>query len=116
MFGNEFNLLIDGMITLCGFLLLKNMLQMKRSGKLEKGFMLGKNFEVSTAKDPEGFIRYMYVKTVVLSVLLMATGVFQIVADLTGMFGFVAGITSFVLFGLLIVYAFFAHRAHKLYL
>ncbi|MBE5846528.1 MAG: hypothetical protein E7300_02490 [Lachnospiraceae bacterium] len=116
MIGNEFNLLIDGMITLAGFLLCRNMMQMKKSGKLEKGFMLGKNFDISNPKDPEGFIRYMYLKTIVLSVLLMATGAFQIIADYTGRFGLVSGVTSFVLFGLIIVYAFFARRAQKLYL
>ncbi|MCR4704752.1 MAG: hypothetical protein K5641_01685 [Lachnospiraceae bacterium] len=116
MIGNDINLLIDIMIILTGVFLLKNILTMKKTGRLERGFMLGKNMDISNPKDPEGFIRYMYVKTIVLSVLVIFTGAFQIFADYTGEFHMIAGATSFALFGLLILYAVFARRAQNKYL
>ena len=87
-----------------------------KTGKLENGFMISKSIDVSQAKDPAGYIAYMYVKTIVVCALVVLLGIFQMISDYTEGFGIIPAITSAVILVVLIVYGIAAVRAQKKYL
>lgn len=116
MIGKEFSLLVDAMIIGVGIYQFFSMMRMKKTGKLESGFMISKSIDITTAKDPAGYIAYMYMKTIVVCALVVILGIFQLISDYTEGFGVLPAISSVIILVVLIIYGIASVKAQKKYL
>lgn len=64
---------MDILIALSGAYLIYVSIQMKRTGEISSA-IVGKGYDVKKAKDPKGFIEYMYVKSIVMGGVVMLSG------------------------------------------
>ncbi len=64
---------MDILIVLSGAYLIYSSVQMKRTGEIST-LIVGKRYDLKKAKDLNGFIEYMYLKSIIMGVVVMAGG------------------------------------------
>ena len=64
---------MDMLIVISGAYLIYISVRMKRTGEINSA-IVGKNIDTKKARDPEGYIAYMYLKSIVMGVIVMAGG------------------------------------------
>lgn len=64
---------MDILIILSGAYLVYSSVQMKRTGEISS-LIVGKGFDLKKAKDLKGYIDYMYLKSIIMGVVVMAGG------------------------------------------
>ena len=74
---NIFDLLIGA----SGVYLIYTALTMKKTGEIKAGVLVSKEMDAGRIKDKDGFINYMYVKTMILGVLSIAYGLAGIIDE-----------------------------------
>lgn len=70
--GDAFGFM-DLLIVFCGIYLIYISVQMKRTGEISSA-LLGKGYDPKKAKDPKGYIDYMYPKSIVMGLAVMLSG------------------------------------------
>lgn len=70
--GSTFGFM-DILIALSGAYLVYVSIQMKRTGEISSA-IVGKGCDIKKAKDPKGFIEYMYLKSIIMGVIVMLSG------------------------------------------
>lgn len=66
---------MDILIILSGAYLIYMAIQMKRTGEVTNNAMIGKNVDVKKAKDPKGYIEYMYPRAIIVGILIVISGI-----------------------------------------
>ncbi|MBO5030373.1 MAG: hypothetical protein J6D08_00570 [Lachnospiraceae bacterium] len=69
----SFGMILDLLIMACGVYIVYWAVQMKSTNKIPQ-MLVGKEFPVDRAKDPEGFIRFTFPFTLVTGIVLLAAG------------------------------------------
>lgn len=64
---------MDILIVFCGIYLIYTSVQMKRTGEISSA-IVGKGYDPKKAKDPKGYIDYMYPKTIIMGVAVILSG------------------------------------------
>ena len=67
--GNTFGFM-DILIMFSGAYLIYSAVQMKRTGEISTS-LVGKGCDLKKAKDPQGYIEYMYMKSVIMGVVVI---------------------------------------------
>lgn len=70
--SNSFGFM-DILIVLSGAYLIYSSVQMKRTGEVSSA-IVGNGYDLKKAKDPQGYIDYMYLKSIIMGVVVMAGG------------------------------------------
>lgn len=65
---------MDLIIVVSGAYLIYAAVQMKRTGEIAGSVIIGKGYDVKKAKDPQGFIDYMYLKSILMGVCVILSG------------------------------------------
>ena len=116
---STFNI-FDIIVTLAGLYMAFNGIMMKSKGKINTGIVLSKNVTPDQIKDKEGFIKYMWLKLVVVGLLVAASGIFNMtiatVAGMTDTVIIIQLIVNFVFFALLVIYGMIVVKAQKQYI
>ena len=81
--GSSF-LFFDILIIGCGFYLMYVAYNMKKTGEINNTVIVGKNCDVSKAKDKQGFIDYMYMKSIIMGAIIAIGGAFDFVNEKLG--------------------------------
>lgn len=71
---------MDILIVFCGAYLIYISVQMKRTGEINSS-IVGKRIDMKKAKDPQGYIDYMYLKTIIMGIIVMASGALNYLND-----------------------------------
>lgn len=66
---------MDMLIMFSGVYLIYVSIQMKRTGEITSSAIIGKGYDPKKAKDPQGFIEYMYMKSILMGVCIILSGV-----------------------------------------
>lgn len=106
---------MDILIMFCGAYLIYSSIQMKRTGEISS-VLIGKGYDVKKAKDPEGYIEYMYLKSVILGVIVIAGGAIDFLNDRYWNIPNLNLIVSGIFLLILIVFCKIALDAQKKYL
>lgn len=64
---------MDILIIFTGAYLIYAALQMKRTGEISTS-LVGKGFDLKKAKDPKGYIEYMYLKSIIMGIAVIIGG------------------------------------------
>lgn len=70
--GSTFSFM-DILIIFSGGYLIYSSVQMKRTGEVSSA-LVGKGYDLKKAKDPKGYIEYMYLKSIIMGVIVMIGG------------------------------------------
>lgn len=71
---------MDLLVAFCGVYLIYAAVQMKRTGEISST-LVGKGYDPKKARDPKGYIDYMYPKTIVMGVAVILSGGLNYVND-----------------------------------
>lgn len=109
-------MIFDVLILLSGIYLIYTAWEMKSSGKVQEA-LVSKNVNLRTARDPKGFIDYMFVKTVIIGVAAALCGGFSLYNDYFAKGYDVLQIAAMAIyFVVLLIYGFFITKAQKKFL
>lgn len=64
---------MDILIALCGVYLIYTSVQMKRTGEISSA-IVGKGYDPKKAKDPKGYIDYMYPRSIIMGAVVVLSG------------------------------------------
>ena len=64
---------MDIIIALSGAYLIYSSVQMKRTGEISAA-LVGKGYDLKKARDLQGYIEYMYLKSILMGVVVMVSG------------------------------------------
>ncbi|MDE6951809.1 MAG: hypothetical protein K2P64_12980 [Lachnospiraceae bacterium] len=106
---------MDIIIMLGGVYLIYASVQMKRTGEISSA-IVGKGYDPKKAKDPKGFIEYMYLKSILMGVLVIASGVSNYLNDKYWNIPSFSLIVCGIFFALIVVYGKITVDAQKKYL
>lgn len=112
----EMGLMMDAFIAIMGGYFIYKALEMKRTGSLAKGIMVSKDFDLSKARDVEGFIGYMFPKTVAVGICAVICGIVGIINDMYGGLTMVQLALTGVFFAIVVVFGYLAVKAQKKFL
>ena len=112
----EMGLMLDAFIAIMGGYFIYKAVEMKRTGSLAKGIMVSKDFDLSKARDVEGFIWFMFPKTVVVGACAVICGIVGIINDLYGGLAMVQLALTGVFFAVVVVFGYLAVKAQKKFL
>lgn len=73
---------MDIIIVIGGLYLVYMAVQMKRTGEITNNSMIGRGVDLKKAKDPKGYIDYMYPRAVVVGILVAVSGVVDYLNEL----------------------------------
>ena len=107
---------MDILIVFCGAYLVYASVQMKRTGEITSSAIIGKGYDPKKAKDPKGFIEYMYLKSIVMGVLVMVSGALDYMNDLYWNLPYFGIIMCVVFLIMIIIYCKISMDAQKKYL
>lgn len=107
---------MDILIILGGIYLIYVSVQMKRTGEISNSAIIGKGYDVKKAKDPQGFIEYMYMKSILLGVLITGSGILDYINELYWKLPYMGLIICGVFLVILIIYCKISLDAQKKYL
>jgi hypothetical protein len=108
--------IFDIIIILCGLYLLYSTVNMKKKGVVTNSALVGKGIDLSKAKDMPGYIKAMYGKSMVMSIVTILCGALSLGNDSFWDKGIIDLISTLVFVLVIIVYAVFAVNAQKVYL
>lgn len=109
------SMFFDLLIMACGVYMAYWALQMKREHKIPE-MLVGKNFKLERAKDPDGFIKYTFPYTLGTGVILFAAGFILSLGLFTETFPLFDTLISLGLVVLIILYGVVLMKAQKWYL
>ena len=66
---------MDMLIMCSGAYLIYASVQMKRTGEITSSAIIGKGYDPKKAKDPQGFNDYMYLKSILMGVCVILSGI-----------------------------------------
>ena len=110
------DLLLDMFMAFFGSYLMYAAVNMKRTGEIAKGVIVGKNVDLAKATDIPGFIRYMYGKTLAIGFCALVCGLVGVYNDLYGGLLMLQLIMAVFFFAVVIVFGFFMVKAQKKFL
>lgn len=110
------DLMLDGIIAFFGLYLIYCAVNMKKTGELAKGIMVKKDADLSKAKDIQGYIEYMYVRTIVMGICTCICGLIGIYNDTHGGLGKVYFGVVIVFFVAIVIFGCVTAKAQKKYL
>lgn len=113
--GSSF-LFFDILIIGCGFYLMYVAYNMKKTGEINNTVIVGKNCDVSKAKDKQGFIDYMYMKSIIMGAIIAIGGAFDFVNEKYLNVPYLGLVGSVVFFILIVIYCKISSDAQKKYL
>lgn len=70
--GDAFGFM-DILIAICGVYLIYSSVRMKRTGEISSA-IVGKGYDPKKAKDPKGYINYMYPKSIFMGTIVILSG------------------------------------------
>ncbi len=109
-------MMLDGFIAFFGVYLIYCAVKMKRTGELVKGVMVRKDADLSKARDLQGYIGYMYAKTVAMGACTCVCGLVGIYNDTYGGLGMAyLGVVG-VFFVAIVAFGYVTTKAQKKYL
>ncbi|MCM1039230.1 MAG: hypothetical protein NC434_07905 [Ruminococcus sp.] len=106
---------IDILCMLCGAYLLYTGLVMKVQGKIVGYVVLRKNTDENSIRDKEGFVRYLYLKLILIGVIIMITAIISLFDSYMGLPKITSALTGIVFLAAIIAYAVFVNKALKKY-
>lgn len=112
--GGTFSFM-DILIIFSGAYLVYSSVQMKRTGEISS-LIVGKGYDLKKAKDPKGYIEYMYVKSIVMGIIVMIGGGMNYLNDSYWNIPNFSLITCGVFLAAIIVYGKIIMAAQKKYL
>lgn len=112
--GDTFGFM-DILIVISGAYLVFSSVQMKRTGEVSSA-IVGKGYDLKKAKDPQGYIEYMYLKSIILGVVVMAGGGLNYLNDAYWNIPNLNLIVCGVFFAIIVVYGKITMDAQKKYL
>ena len=110
----SFDMILNILIMACGVYILYWATQMKQNKKIPE-MLVGKNFPIERAHDPEGFIKATFPLTFVTGVLLLAAGVIGAL-ELLAAYPFVDMIINLIEVVAIIAYGMLLMKAQRKYL
>ncbi|MBQ2116627.1 MAG: hypothetical protein II193_08600 [Lachnospiraceae bacterium] len=110
----NFSIVLRIVLISYGAYLVYNAIQMKSTNQIPQ-LLMGKGFEVSSAKDPAGFIKKMFPQTMVAGILIFSLSIFDMYANLAKKAVF--DVAVILIIGVvIIVYSILLVNAQKKYL
>lgn len=106
---------IDILCMLCGAYLLYTGMAMKVQGKIIGNVVLRKNTDESSIRDKDAFIKYLYLKLVLIGVVIILAAIVSLLDSYMGLPKITSTITGVVFAAAIIAYAVFVNRALKRY-
>ncbi|MBD5551322.1 MAG: hypothetical protein HDQ96_09110 [Lachnospiraceae bacterium] len=106
---------MDIIIVLSGAYLIYASIQMKRTGEISSA-IVGKGYDLKKAKDPAGYIEYIYPKSIILGIIVMLSGGADYLNDKYWNLPYFALIVCGVFLVVLIIYGKITVDAQKKYL
>ena len=110
----SFDMILNILIMACGIYMLYWAIQMKQNKKIPE-MLVGKNFPIERAHDPEGFIKATFPITFATGVVLLVSGAIGALELLTA-YPMADTIINFVEVVVIIAYGMLLMRAQKKYL
>ncbi len=107
---------MDIIIMISGAYLIYVSVQMKRTGEISSSAIIGKGYDVKKAKDPKGFIDYMYMKSVIMGVLVILSGMLDYMNEMYWDLPYFGIIMCVVFLAIIVVYCKISMNAQKKYL
>lgn len=107
-------MMIDLFIAVSGIYMAYWAIQMKRTDKLPE-MLVGKRFPIARAKDPQGFIRYIYPYTLAVGILLFLAGILGAL-EIFALYPLASALTSLAPIVLIMAYGALLMRAQRRYL
>lgn len=108
--------MMDAFIAIMGGYFVYKAVEMKRTGNLSKGIMVSKDFDLSKARDVEGFIRFMFPKTVFIGACAALCGIVGVINDLYGGLAMVQLVLTGIFFVFVVIFGYLSVKAQKKYL
>jgi len=109
-------LIFDVLIFGCGIYLIYAALKMKKTGEIDSTAIVGKNCNLNKAKDKQGFIDYMYKKSIIMGILIMIGGAIDFVNEKYLQISYLGVVTSVVFFVFIVIYCKISMDAQKKFL
>lgn len=107
---------MDIIIIVSGAYLVYVAIQMKRTGEITSSAIIGKGCDVKKAKDPQGFIDYMYMKSIIMGVLVIISGAVDYMNDVYWNIPYFGLAVCGIFLVILLVYCKISMNAQKKYL
>ncbi len=107
---------MDIIIIFCGAYLIYAAVQMKRTGEITSSALIGKGYDPKKAKDPKGYIEYMYMKSIIMGVLVMISGALDYMNDVYWNISYFSVGMCCVFLVVIIIYGKISMDAQKKYL
>lgn len=108
--------IFDIIIIISGVYLIYASINMKRTGEISGSAIVGKGYDVKKAKDPQGFIDYMYMKSIVLGVLVVISGAVDYLNEVYWDIPYLGLVICGIFLVIIIVYCKLSMDAQKKYL
>ncbi|MBE5852481.1 MAG: hypothetical protein E7299_05945 [Lachnospiraceae bacterium] len=109
-------LFLDILIIGCGLYLVYTAYKMKKTGEINNTVIVGKNCDISKAKDKQGFIDYMYKKSIIMGIIIALGGAFDYANEKYLNIPYMGLIGSIVFFVFIAIYCKITMDAQKKYL
>lgn len=106
---------MDMLIVFSGAYLIYISVQMKRTGEINSA-IVGKKIDIKKAKDPGGFIEYMYLRSIIMGAVVMVSGGLNYLNDNYWNIPFFGPIVCGVFFVVIVKYAVILVKAQKKFL
>lgn len=108
--------LFDVLILACGCYFVYSGVMMKKTGSLKGGLLIGKNVDLSKAKDLPGYISYMYAKTLIVGVLAVVSALSGLINTYVTEIIVIQAVTSIIFLIAILAYGYFSVKGQKTYL
>jgi hypothetical protein len=109
------NMFFDLLIMACGVYMTYWAIQMKKEHKIPE-MLVGKNFKIERAKDPEGFIDYTFPYTLGTGIILFVAGGLLTLEIFANTIPIIDTLISLALVVIIIIYGLVLMNAQKKYL
>lgn len=106
---------MDMLIIFSGAYLVYISVQMKRTGEINSA-VVGKKVDMKKARDPKGYIEYMYLKSVVMGIIVMASGGLNYLNDNYWHIPYLGPVACGVFFVVIVIYGKITVDAQKKFL
>jgi threonine/homoserine/homoserine lactone efflux protein len=108
-------MLFDLLVMACGVYMVYWAIQMKRENKIPE-MLVGKNFKLERAKDPDGFIKCTFPYTLGVGIILFAAGFFLSLGIFSDTHPIIESLISLGILVVIILYGILLMDAQKKYL
>ncbi|WMC92428.1 hypothetical protein [Kineothrix sp. MB12-C1] len=108
--------IFDFLIIISGVYLIYTAIVMKTTGKITGGAIVSKDVDVDNIRDKEGFIRYMFPKSLFMGILTCIIGLFGIVSTRFNGPSYLSLVAVGCFMVILILFAISSSRARKMFI